>query len=222
VEGSLVPQPAATVIVIRQRAQVEVLLLRRAAALVFHGGSWVFPGGRIDPADDRPETPDAAARQAAVREAFEEAALRLDAAELIPFSHWTTPLGRPRRFATWFFLAAVEGADVVVDGQETSEHRWISPVDALASELVLPVPTYTSLLRLSRYETVEEALRRSRTAPYVHFEPKLVEVEGGSVSVYSEDASYGDTSDLNRPGVRHRLSEVGGERRYDAPPELLF
>jgi 8-oxo-dGTP pyrophosphatase MutT (NUDIX family) len=221
-ETDLVPQPAATVIVIRQRAMIEVLLLRRAAALAFHGGSWVFPGGRIDPDDERPGAPEAAARQAAVREAFEEAALRLDAAELIPFSHWTTPAGRPRRFATSFFLAAVEGAEVVVDGHETSEHQWIEPGEALANELALPIPTYTSLLRLARYGTVEEAVRRSREARYVRFAPKLVEVVGGSISVYAEDAAYDEPADLDRPGIRHRLSDVDGVRTYEAPPELLI
>lgn len=220
-EESLVPQPAATVIVIRQRAEVEVLLLRRAATLVFHGGSWVFPGGRIDPDDERPGTPDAAARRAAVREAFEEAALRLDAADLVPFSHWTTPPGRPRRFATSFFLAAVEGVDVVVDGHETSEHQWIEPGEALASQLALPIPTYTSLLRLARYGSAEEAVRRSREARYVRFAPKLVEVDGGSISIYAEDAAYDDPADLARPGARHRLSEIDGVRQYEVPPELL-
>ena len=34
-----------------EAAGVEVLVLRRDTNLAFHGGSWVFPGGRVDPAD---------------------------------------------------------------------------------------------------------------------------------------------------------------------------
>ena len=30
---------------------LEVLLARRSSKLAFHGGAWVFPGGRIDPDD---------------------------------------------------------------------------------------------------------------------------------------------------------------------------
>ena len=48
------PVPAATVVVIRETANktdLEVLLLKRNSKLVFHGGHWVFPGGRVDAAD---------------------------------------------------------------------------------------------------------------------------------------------------------------------------
>ena len=41
--------PAATVVLIRDgRDGLEVLLARRSSQLAFHGGAWVFPGGRID------------------------------------------------------------------------------------------------------------------------------------------------------------------------------
>ena len=50
--------PAATVVLLRDgEAGIEVLLGRRSSRLDFHGGAWVFPGGRIDPEDyaDRPD-----------------------------------------------------------------------------------------------------------------------------------------------------------------------
>ena len=43
------PVPAATVVLIRENArqqELEVLLVQRNSRLVFHGGHWVFPGGR--------------------------------------------------------------------------------------------------------------------------------------------------------------------------------
>ena len=74
-------RPAATVILARDGDRsVEVLLVRRAAELAFHGGSWVFPGGRVDPNDYAvcgADDIEGAARAAAVREAREEAGLDL-------------------------------------------------------------------------------------------------------------------------------------------------
>ena len=92
---------------------LEVLLGRRSSKLAFHGGAWVFPGGRIDPDDygDDPDDLDAAARRAAVREAKEEAGVDVDPDALVHLSNWTTPEISPKRFATWFFAGPVAGGD---------------------------------------------------------------------------------------------------------------
>ena len=50
-------------------AGLEVLLAKRSSKLAFHGGAWVFPGGRIDPERlrrRRPTISTRAARRAAV------------------------------------------------------------------------------------------------------------------------------------------------------------
>ncbi len=48
--------PAATVLLLREQPSgLEVLMMRRASAVAFMGGMWVFPGGRLDPADSSPE-----------------------------------------------------------------------------------------------------------------------------------------------------------------------
>lgn len=50
----LKPVPAATVVLVREAESttgIEVLLLLRNSSLAFHGGHWVFPGGRIDAED---------------------------------------------------------------------------------------------------------------------------------------------------------------------------
>ena len=74
-DAGVVPAiPAATVVLLRDRDDgPEVLMLRKNSKITF-GGMWVFPGGRIDPAD-YPANGDlqAAARAAAAREATEEA-----------------------------------------------------------------------------------------------------------------------------------------------------
>lgn len=48
----VVPRPAASVLLLRERAgAVEVLLTRRHENMSFMGGMWVFPGGTLCPAD---------------------------------------------------------------------------------------------------------------------------------------------------------------------------
>lgn len=210
-------RPAATVILARdgERA-VEVLLLRRAAELAFHGGSWVFPGGRVDPDDYAvcgADDIEGAARAAAVREAREEAGLDLAGSALVPFAHWTTPPGRNRRFATWFFLATAPGGDVVTDGGEIQDHRWFTPAEALAAkradEIELPAPTFVSLLRLAECRSAREAVDHAKAYPYLYFAPQVVEVPDGFVSVYPGDTAYEDPNRLHDPGPRHRLWMVG-------------
>jgi 8-oxo-dGTP pyrophosphatase MutT (NUDIX family) len=44
--------PAATVVLLREAdGRLEALMMRRGAGLAFMGGMWVFPGGRVEPAD---------------------------------------------------------------------------------------------------------------------------------------------------------------------------
>jgi len=66
------------VIVLREQNGVpETLLLQRNQNLSVQGGTWVFPGGQIDPIDgpqDGTLDPD---RSRAVREAFKESGLEL-------------------------------------------------------------------------------------------------------------------------------------------------
>ena len=70
--------PAATVVLVRDGSEgLEVLLVQRNKAVQHMGGMWVFPGGKVDPAD-YPSNGDTyiAARNAAIRETREEAGLR--------------------------------------------------------------------------------------------------------------------------------------------------
>jgi 8-oxo-dGTP pyrophosphatase MutT (NUDIX family) len=94
------PRPAATIVLMRLGAAgLEVLLLERARSAGFVPGAWVFPGGRVDSDDAKPEllarltglTNEQASRRlglaeqaeppalayyvAAIREAFEETGL---------------------------------------------------------------------------------------------------------------------------------------------------
>ncbi len=155
------PRTAATVIVLRgaDRA-LEVLLVRRNPASRFMGGAWVFPGGAVDPADGEGEQ---AVRWAAVRELAEEAGVRVDSDQLIPFSRWITPPEVTIRFDTWFFLTpAPLGAQPRVDGGECVDWRWSTPAAALEAqrtgELQLFFPTIKHLEQLSSFGSANELL----------------------------------------------------------------
>jgi 8-oxo-dGTP pyrophosphatase MutT (NUDIX family) len=203
-------RPAATVVLLRDADDgLQVLLVQRASQLVFHGGAWVFPGGRVDPCDAGPDGELGAARRAAVRETREEAGLLLSPDALIGFSHWTTPPGRARRFATWFFLAPVApDLQVVVDGGETLAHAWFAPLEALArharGELELPAPTFVSLSALSDCTSVAQALREASARPPPRVVPRLHATAQGELALYEGDVAYAG-GPLDQPGPRHRL-----------------
>jgi 8-oxo-dGTP pyrophosphatase MutT (NUDIX family) len=157
--------PAATVVLLRDgETGLEVLLGRRASKLAFHGGAWVFPGGRIDPEDyaDDPTDVVGAARRGAVREAMEEAGVEVDPDALVHLSNWTTPDISPKRFATWFFVGPVAGGTAVADGAETDKLQWFRPQEALDArargEIELAPPQYVSLLDLLPFGSVTEAM----------------------------------------------------------------
>jgi 8-oxo-dGTP pyrophosphatase MutT (NUDIX family) len=211
-------RPSASVVVVRDgTTSLEILLLRRHDDIAFHGGAWVFPGGRVDAADGSDDLLEIAKR-AAMREAHEEAGLHVSADAMLPFAHWTTPIEMPKRFATWFFAAVLtEHADVQVDGTEIVGHRWITPADALAlqaaGELELPAPTFVTLTRFKAMASTAELMAELRATAPEHFVPRLVKIANGRCTLYSEDAGY-ESVNFDAPGARHRLVMQGNEWRY--------
>ena len=129
----LTPAPAATVILLREADErLEVLFVQRSSKLAFHGGAWVFPGGRVDAGRRTRATARKLQRDAQpLARRWEEAGAVVDPDTLVAFSHWTTPPGPPRRFSTWFFIGVAGAEDVVVDGGEISDHAWHTPEEAL-------------------------------------------------------------------------------------------
>jgi 8-oxo-dGTP pyrophosphatase MutT (NUDIX family) len=148
-------RPAATVILLRDsRSGPEVLLQRRAQGMGFMAGAYVFPGGRLDPADLAPElfqrcdlaqeaagqrldlasSPGEALgfRVAAVRELFEEAgvllARRADGGPVDAVSEPFPELRRALHERSLGLLEILQRCDLVL---ETSRlfylARWITP-----------------------------------------------------------------------------------------------
>jgi 8-oxo-dGTP pyrophosphatase MutT (NUDIX family) len=169
---------AATVLLLRPRAGpgFEVYLQRRAASMAFASGMYAFPGGSVDPADQgpplggdwaarlgRPEREAAAVVRAAVREVAEETGVRLAVAELVPWTRWITPEFEPRRFDTYFFLAALPAGQEPAGVSAESDHvAWLRPADAVArfvtGEIGMLPPTVVTLEELAGYGSVAAAL----------------------------------------------------------------
>jgi 8-oxo-dGTP pyrophosphatase MutT (NUDIX family) len=212
------PVPAATVIVVRESVGgPEVLMLRRNPEGAF-GGMWVFPGGRVDAEDGDPADELGAARNAAAREALEEAGIVVDPEALVPFSHWTPPEIAPRRFATWFFLAPASSGDVVIDGAEIHDHVWLAPSDVLArhaaGEIELAPPTWVTLHQMSVYSSLADLLAAAGAATPEHYLTRPVRGDAGQVLVWHGDASY-ESGVYTTEGPRHRLVMMAGDWRYE-------
>jgi 8-oxo-dGTP pyrophosphatase MutT (NUDIX family) len=161
---------AATVIVLRPAApSFEVLLLRRRRGASFMAQACVFPGGGLEAGED--------ARTAAARELAEEAAVHLDAAALVPWSHWITPSIEPKRFSAQFFVAVLPpDATPHHDGVETVDLVWLAPGDAPArsGELRLPPPQLRTCWELAQHATLAAVIAAARVRAVVPILPRLL------------------------------------------------
>lgn len=210
--------PAATVVLVRENPEIEVLMLKKNANISF-GGMWVFPGGRIDDVDREGVGSDDAssdedslevAKNAAVRETLEETGLKLSSDEFVWFAHWTPPPSTPKRYATWFFLAHLDDDDEInVDGEEILKHQWIRPAEAharhAAGDIDLAPPTWITLHQLALYERSEQLMAFLRTEPARYYETRIVMNQAGQrVALWEGDTAY-ITGDADGEGDRHRL-----------------
>ena len=214
--------PAATVVLVRNGSDgLEALLVQRNQAVKHMGGMWVFPGGKVDEGDYPADRDDfRAAVNAAIRETREEAGVDVRPEQLVYLSHWTTPEGAKKRFATWFFLTILEDdQEVIVDGGEIAHHRWIKPDLALSESadvdhlLRLMPPTYVSLFDIADCETCEQARNRMGEREAIVYEPRMVFVEDGICFLYGGDAGYTQES-LEIEGDRHRLYMIDSQLQY--------
>ncbi|MCM2577721.1 NUDIX hydrolase [Streptomyces meridianus] len=218
------PRTASTVLLLRDSAEgPAVHMLRRRASMAFAGGAYAYPGGSVDPRDERPvawagpslaewagllgveETSAQAIVCAAVRETFEEAGVLLagptagtvvddttgddweaDRAALVArdvsfadflerrglvlrsdllacWARWITPEFEPRRYDTWFFVAALPpGQRTRNASTEADRTVWIRPAEAAAGydrgELLMMPPTIATLRQMEPYRSADEAL----------------------------------------------------------------
>jgi 8-oxo-dGTP pyrophosphatase MutT (NUDIX family) len=133
-----------------------------------------------------------------------ELLLALD--ELVPYAHWITPEGMPKRFDTWFFLAAAPPEQAGAhDGKESTDSIWVSPREALAGgesgRFKLPFPTTRNLIRLGKQTSVRAALNDSKGRKVVTVMPVMTKLNGGRQLRIPLEAGYdGDVFEVGAVG----------------------
>jgi 8-oxo-dGTP pyrophosphatase MutT (NUDIX family) len=152
-EGAVVPKPASTVVLARDRAAggVEVFLVQRHGSMGFMGGMHVFPGGKVSSADggermcariadyadharhcvwgdDVPAADVVARAVAAVRETFEEAGVLLAERSSLAAACERIAELRGRLLAGEAFDALLEEAQLQLELAALQPvSRWITP-----------------------------------------------------------------------------------------------
>jgi 8-oxo-dGTP pyrophosphatase MutT (NUDIX family) len=131
-------------------------------------------------------------------EFLETQGLRLACDTLHYFAHWETPLVRPKRWSTRFFLAEMPaGQSATHDGSEVTDIRWLSASEALAGaragEMKLPFPTIRNLRNMIDRGSVQELVdwAHSRVSEgIIKLRPVRVRQNGESKWVVRGDRGY--------------------------------
>lgn len=221
---------AATVVLLRDGAGgLEVLMIERPDRGSF-AGAWVFPGGKLERADqvraDGPESDAGAdeaeagtARRAGVRETLEETGLVVDAGALVTLSCWDPPPGLALRIRTWFFVApAVEGA-LELSPDEAVTAEWLRPSEALArhgrGEFTLYPPTWVTLHGLAGHSDSASVLGAARVGGVQRFETVARGSGDGPILLWQGDDEWDPDSEATASGSRHRLELGALPWRYE-------
>jgi 8-oxo-dGTP pyrophosphatase MutT (NUDIX family) len=138
------------------------------------------------------------------RSIVEREQLRLAIDALILFAHWVTPPIDTRQFDTRFFLTRVPPQQTPAhDDTETTHSVWITPGEAvrqaIAGEIILPPPTWTTLRELDAFATVEAALAWGRQRRIVRREPHVLELDGRRLLLLPGDPLHPDPPDGELP-----------------------
>jgi 8-oxo-dGTP pyrophosphatase MutT (NUDIX family) len=133
----------------------------------------------------------------------------LDAATLLPFSHWIPPLshGGIKRFDTLFYLARLpEGEEMTPDGREAVTAHWSTAVAAIeradAGEIGVIFPTRRNLERLAQYPTIDALWTGTAARKVQLISPKIVERADGHWLTIPEDADYPITAERIESAMR--------------------
>lgn len=118
------------------------------------------------------------------------------ACELLqPFSHWVTPEMMPKRFDTYFYLAAAPEDHLAIhDGHESVDSVWMSPVEALdgsqSGKYTIIFPTRLNIDMLSSSKTVEAAIKDAMGRKIVTVTPWTEKRDDATYLCIPKEAGY--------------------------------
>jgi 8-oxo-dGTP pyrophosphatase MutT (NUDIX family) len=141
------------------------------------------------------------ATMAALCEAFD---WRLDLREMAYFSHWLTPVVRPKRFDTRFFVRLAPSAqEAMPDMGEALELMWLTPDEALQPQRALKLLNVTqrTLQEISGFASARAAYEHALALRGValHF-PRAALAHNGQRFVIESDPAYDEVAYLDPQG----------------------
>jgi len=141
------------------------------------------------------------ATMAALCEAFD---WRLDLREMAYFSHWLTPVLRPKRFDTRFFVRLAPPAqDAMPDLGEALELMWLTPDEALQPQRALKLLNVTqrTLHDIRGFSSARVAFEHALALRGValHF-PRPALARNGQRFVIESDPAYDEVAHLDPDG----------------------
>ncbi len=140
-------------------------------------------------------------------------------------SHWLTPLARPKRFDTRFFIAAAPLSQTAAfDGTEMVEQLWLRPADALARahELKLMTPTQKTLELVGRYATVEALLAWARGPREVALiMPRVAQGKQGLRPVLPDEPAFAELGRIDPAGHGHGCYDIQVGTPVRLSPRLI-
>ena len=99
----------------------------------------------------------------------------VDFEQLVWTSHWITPLGVPKRFDTYFFLAKVSrDVEATIVNEEAVETTWIT-IDGALANLKMIFPTIKNLEALRGFDSADDLIASRRGAKIEPVQPVLVD-----------------------------------------------
>ena len=143
-------------------AAIRELFEETGVLLARHGADWVADSPLIQKLRNRVDK-----ATLAWPDFLRDQDLQMAGDALHYFAHWETPLNRPKRWSTRFFLAKLPaGQNASHDDGELTEIKWLTAAEALSAgrsgNMQLPFPTIRNLQALAEFNTVDALVEWAR------------------------------------------------------------
>ena len=150
--------------------------------------------------------------------------LRLAADRLAYHSHWLTPPGLPKRFDTRFFVARMPPRQTAaLHSEETLEHCWLRPLQALerAAEMRLPNPTRRTLQAIAGFASADDCVAHARALREIRRTmPLIADGPQGLRPVHPDEPMYAEIGRLDPHGAGHARYAIEPGRTVRLSPRV--